>query len=76
MISAHPAHQARMVSSVEITDISAQGWSLNPGRYVGVATGEDFGGDKTHRGAVPRQRFDRDRRSTCPAPAPPGVFGG
>ena len=40
MISAHPAHQARMVSSVEITDISAQGWSLNPGRYVGVAPGE------------------------------------
>src|SRR5438309_233010 len=23
-----------------ITDISAQGWSLNPGRYVGVAPGE------------------------------------
>ena len=70
-----------MVSSVEITDISAQGWSLNPSRYVGVATGEavsdeDFGGDKAHRGAVPRQRFDRDRRSTCPAPAPPGVYGG
>ena len=24
-----------------LTEIEAQGWSLNPGRYVGVAPGED-----------------------------------
>jgi type I restriction enzyme M protein len=26
---------------VSIKDIEAQGWSLNPGRYVGVAPGEE-----------------------------------
>ena len=29
-----------LCKAATITDISAQGWSLNPGRYVGVATGE------------------------------------
>src|SRR5688572_32092780 len=29
-----------------ITDISAQGWSLNPGRYVGVAPGEPVSEDR------------------------------
>ena len=26
--------------AVTLDEIAAQGWSLNPGRYVGVATGE------------------------------------
>ena len=29
----------------ELSDIEAQGWSLNPGRYVGVADEEDDGVD-------------------------------
>jgi type I restriction enzyme M protein len=29
-----------LCKAAEITDIEAQGWSLNPGRYVGVAPGE------------------------------------
>ena len=29
-----------LCKAATITDISAQGWSLNPGRYVGVAPGE------------------------------------
>jgi type I restriction enzyme M protein len=30
---------------VTVADIEAQGWSLNPGRYVGVAAGADDGFD-------------------------------
>jgi type I restriction enzyme M protein len=30
-----------LCKSVSLAEIEAQGWSLNPGRYVGVAPGED-----------------------------------
>jgi type I restriction enzyme M protein len=30
-----------LCKSATLTEIEAQGWSLNPGRYVGVAPGED-----------------------------------
>jgi len=30
-----------LCKAVSVTEIKAQGWSLNPGRYVGVAPGED-----------------------------------
>lgn len=31
-----------MCKAATIKDIEGQGWSLNPGRYVGVAPGEDL----------------------------------
>jgi type I restriction enzyme M protein len=33
---------------VSVKEIEAQGWSLNPGRYVGVAPGEDVDDDAFH----------------------------
>ncbi len=30
-----------LCKAATVTEIEAQGWSLNPGRYVGVAPGED-----------------------------------
>jgi type I restriction enzyme M protein len=30
-----------LCKAASLTDVKAQGWSLNPGRYVGVAPGED-----------------------------------
>lgn len=30
-----------LCKSATLAEIEAQGWSLNPGRYVGVAPGED-----------------------------------
>ena len=31
---------AGLCNAATLTEIEAQGWSLNPGRYVGVAAGE------------------------------------
>ena len=31
----------RVAQQVTLAEIAAQGWSLNPGRYVGLAPGED-----------------------------------
>jgi type I restriction enzyme M protein len=33
-----------LCKSATLNEIEAQGWSLNPGRYVGVAPGEDMSG--------------------------------
>ncbi|PIQ54164.1 MAG: hypothetical protein COW02_05370, partial [Comamonadaceae bacterium CG12_big_fil_rev_8_21_14_0_65_59_15] len=30
-----------LCKAATLTEIEAQGWSLNPGRYVGVAAGEE-----------------------------------
>ncbi|MEP6912234.1 MAG: class I SAM-dependent DNA methyltransferase [bacterium] len=35
-----------LCNAATIIEIEAQGWSLNPGRYVGVAPGEDVGDDE------------------------------
>ena len=32
---------AGLCKAASLAEIEAQGWSLNPGRYVGVAPGED-----------------------------------
>ena len=36
------ADVAGLCKVATLTEIEAQGWSLNPGRYVGVAAGEDL----------------------------------
>jgi len=36
------ADVAGLCKAATLTEIEAQGWSLNPGRYVGVAKGEDL----------------------------------
>jgi len=40
-----------------LAEIEAQGWSLNPGRYVGVAVGEDDDGDFATRLAQLHEEF-------------------
>ena len=40
-----------------IAEIEAQGWSLNPGRYVGVAAGEEDDGDFAERLAELHDEF-------------------
>ena len=42
-----------------IDEIEAQGWSLNPGRYVGVAAGEEDDGDFHERLAGAARRVHR-----------------
>ena len=37
-----PGDIAGLCKAATIEVIEAQGWSLNPGRYVGVAAGEDL----------------------------------
>jgi type I restriction enzyme M protein len=39
------ADVAGLCKAATLKDIEAQGWSLNPGRYAGVAPGEEVGGD-------------------------------
>ena len=42
MFGAQPAYAdvAGLCKAATLAEIEAQGWSLNPGRYVGVAPGE------------------------------------
>jgi len=42
---------------VTIAEIEAQGWSLNPGRYVGVAAGDEDDGDLAERLAELHDEF-------------------
>ena len=43
MFGAKPAYAdvPGLCKAATLAEIEAQGWSLNPGRYVGVAPGED-----------------------------------
>jgi len=50
-----------------IEEIQAQGWSLNPGRYVGVATGleEDLSSSTVSRNSTRNSRSSTPKRRYC-----------
>ena len=50
---------AGLCKAASVADIDTQGWSLNPGRYVGVAARVDDDGDFRERLESPDEELER-----------------